>query len=72
MQFRRLEVSNWRNFTHVDVPIADRLFLVGPNASGKSNLLDVFVFLRDLAKSDGGLQQAVDLVDHAIKVSQLE
>lgn len=60
MQFRRLVVNNWRNFTNVDVPLADRMFLVGPNASGKSNLLDVFVFLRDLAKSDGGLQQAVE------------
>ena len=60
MQFRRLIVKNWRNFTSVDVPLADRVFLVGPNASGKSNLLDVFLFLRDLAKSDGGLQQAVE------------
>lgn len=60
MQFRRLVVKNWRNFTRVDVPLSDRMFLVGPNASGKSNLLDVFVFMRDLAKSDGGLQQAVE------------
>jgi len=35
------------------------MFLVGPNASGKSNLLDVFRFLRDLASSGGGFQQAV-------------
>ena len=60
MQLRRLVVKNWRNFTKVDVPLSDRMFLVGPNASGKSNLLDVFVFMRDLAKSDGGLQQAVE------------
>ena len=60
MEFRHLKVNNWRNFTKVDVPLTDRLFLVGPNASGKSNLLDVFVFLRDLARSDGGLQQAVE------------
>ena len=35
------------------------MFLIGPNASGKSNLLDVFRFLRDIAKPGGGLQQAV-------------
>ena len=34
-------------------------FITGPNASGKSNLLDVFRFLRDLAKTGGGVQQAI-------------
>jgi predicted ATPase len=33
--------------------------LIGPNASGKSNLLDAFRFLRDIAKAGGGLQNAV-------------
>lgn len=37
-----------------------RVFVVGANASGKSNFLDVFRFLRDIAKPrGGGLQQAV-------------
>ena len=36
------------------------MFLVGPNASGKSNFLDALRFLRDIAKSEGGgLQRAV-------------
>ena len=39
--------------------IRDRVFLVGPNASGKSNFLDAFRFLRDLASAGGGLQEAV-------------
>ncbi len=60
MQFRNLSIKNWRNFTKVDVALQDRMFLVGPNASGKSNLLDVFLFLRDLARPDGGLQRAVE------------
>jgi predicted ATPase len=59
MQFRHIILSNWRNFTSVDVSLALRMFLVGPNASGKSNLLDVFRFLRDIAKSGGGFQKAV-------------
>ena len=54
-----LIVKNWRNFRSVDVPLKERMFLIGPNASGKSNLLDVFRFLRDIAKPGGGLQQAV-------------
>jgi hypothetical protein len=35
------------------------VFLVGPNASGKSNLLDAFRFLRDVADPKGGFQAAV-------------
>lgn len=59
MQFTRLKLKNWRNFTQVDLEMRERLFITGPNASGKSNLLDAFRFLRDLAQSGGGLQQAV-------------
>jgi predicted ATPase len=35
------------------------MFIIGPNASGKSNLLDVFRFLRDISKPGGGFQKAV-------------
>lgn len=59
MHFTRVRLKNWRNFVSVDLKLGERLFLAGPNASGKSNLLDVFRFLRDLAKTGGGLQQAV-------------
>ena len=55
-----LAAKNWRNFRTVDVDLQERQFIVGPNASGKSNLLDVFRFLRDVAKPEGGgLQKAV-------------
>lgn len=55
-----IAVKNWRNFRSVDVDLQERQFLVGPNASGKSNFLDVFRFLRDIAKPEGGgLQKAV-------------
>ena len=39
MQFSRIKLENWRNFGKVDVPVATRVFLVGANASGKSNFL---------------------------------
>ncbi len=58
MRFRRLRLRNWRNFVGIDVELQRRAFLVGANASGKSNLLDVFRFLRDVA-SPGGFEQAV-------------
>ncbi len=59
LRLRRLRLRNWRNFTSIEVAIPDRLYLIGPNASGKSNFLDVFRFLRDLAAPGGGFQQAV-------------
>jgi predicted ATPase len=59
MLVTRLILKNWRNFRSVDVELGPRIFVAGPNASGKSNLLDVFVFLKDIAKPSGGLQNAV-------------
>ena len=55
----RVILKNWRNFKSVDVELGDRVFLVGANASGKSNFLDVFRFIRDIAKPGGGLQKAI-------------
>ena len=59
MRFSHLRLRNWRNFSHVDVGLSKRMFVVGPNAIGKSNLLDVFRFLRELTLEGGGLSQAV-------------
>lgn len=55
----RVILKNWRNFESADVALSERMFLVGPNAAGKSNFLDVFKFLRDLAMPGGGLQKAI-------------
>ncbi len=59
LRFTHLYLENWRNFTRVDVDLQRRVFLVGPNASGKSNFLDVFRFLRDIVAVGGGVQEAV-------------
>lgn len=60
MIITHLSATNWRNFRQIDVPLSERQFIVGPNASGKSNFLDIFRFLRDVAKNEGGgLQEAV-------------
>ena len=60
MQITRLKLKNWRNFRNVDIPLWPRTYVIGANAAGKSNLLDVFRFLRTLAQTDGGgLQKAV-------------
>ena len=60
MLITRLKLKNWRNFREVDVPLGPRAYLIGANASGKSNLLDLFRFLRTLAQTEGGgLQKAL-------------
>jgi predicted ATPase len=58
-RFSRLILENWRNFAGCDVQLQRRVFIVGPNASGKSNLLDAFRFLRDIVATGGGFQEAV-------------
>ena len=59
LRFIHLYLENWRNFARVDVELAPRVFLVGPNASGKSNLLNLFRFLHDIVVVGGGFQEAV-------------
>ncbi len=58
-RFTWLRTQNWRNFTDMEVALQPRVFLVGPNASGKSNLLDIFRFLHDIVTIGGGFQEAV-------------
>lgn len=59
LRLTTLHLENWRNFTLVDVTLQQRVFLVGPNAAGKSNLLDALRFLHDLVAVGGGFQEAV-------------
>jgi predicted ATPase len=60
MRVKNIVLKNWRNFTEADVALEARTFIVGANASGKSNFLEVFRFLRDVVSaSGGGLQKAL-------------
>lgn len=60
MRIVSIKLKNWRNFTEANVSLANRTFILGANASGKSNFLDIFRFLRDVASSSGGgLQKAL-------------
>jgi predicted ATPase len=60
-RFTHVRLDNWMNFPHVDVALESRVFVVGPNAAGKSNLLDAFRFLRDVVIEGGGFREAIRL-----------
>ncbi len=59
IRFTQVHLSNWRNFSRVSSNLQKRVFLVGPNASGKSNFLDCFKFLHDIVSVGGGFQEPV-------------
>ena len=61
MYISRVKLYNWKSFRECDVRLSERCFVVGANATGKSNFLDVFRFLRDIVKEGGGLQAAVNV-----------
>lgn len=58
MYISRIKLRNWKNFKETEASLGMRVFLIGPNASGKSNLLDAFRFLHDL--STDGMRKSVD------------
>lgn len=68
LRFTNIHVENWKNFASIDVALQRRVFLVGPNASGKSNLLDVFRFLNDIVSTGGGFQEAIEKRDGITKI----
>ena len=49
MKLTHIAITNWRNFAHIEFDLSSRLFVVGPNSSGKTNLLAALRFLSDVA-----------------------
>jgi predicted ATPase len=60
MIIKSIKLHNWKNFQNCEVNLTERCFIIGANASGKSNLIDALRFLRDISKQSGGLQSAVE------------
>lgn len=57
MHITNISLRNWKNFAGVDVECGMRVFIIGANAAGKSNLLDALRFLKDVTRH--GLTRAV-------------
>ncbi len=59
MAIKRVRIENFRSFDDFELNLHQFNVLVGANASGKSNVLHVFRFLKDIA--DHGLKDAISL-----------
>jgi len=59
MSIKRIEATNFKSFKDIKIDLGGFNVLIGTNASGKSNFVHIFEFLRDIANS--GLGNAVSL-----------
>lgn len=59
MAINRIRLSNFKSFKHLNVELGKFNVFVGANASGKSNFIQSFKFLRDM--KNHGLDNAISL-----------
>ncbi|MBC8521401.1 MAG: AAA family ATPase, partial [Methanomicrobia archaeon] len=59
MQIKTIKVSNFKSFEEVNVDLGGFNVLIGANASGKSNFINVLQFLKDIAEN--GLDNAISM-----------
>jgi len=59
MSIKRIEVKNFKSFKELKINLGKFNMIIGANASGKSNFVHIFEFLRDIKSS--GLDNAVSL-----------
>ena len=59
MAIKNIKVSNFKSFKDLDIELNKLNVLIGANASGKSNFIQIFKFLRDISKE--GLDNAVSM-----------
>jgi len=59
VRIKRIEVKNFKSFKDLKVDLGKFNLIIGANASGKSNFVSIFKFLKDIATL--GLDNAVSL-----------
>ncbi len=55
----KIELTNFKSFKQLNIDLSNFNVIIGPNASGKSNFVQIFRFLKDIKQS--GLENAVSL-----------
>ena len=69
MAITRLQVRNFKSFRELNAELGPLTIVVGANASGKSNFVNIFRFLRDIVTQ--GLENAVSLQGGASYLSNI-
>lgn len=59
MSIERIKVTNFKSFRELEVELGKFNVLIGANASGKSNFVQIFKFMKDIASH--GLDNAVSM-----------
>jgi len=59
MAIKRITISNFKSFDKLNIELGKFNILIGANASGKSNFLQIFAFLRDI--TNHGLDNAISM-----------
>jgi predicted ATPase len=59
MAIKRIEIQNFKSFRHQTIELGQFNVLIGANASGKSNFLQIFQFISDIAHH--GLSNAISM-----------
>lgn len=59
MAIKRIKVSNFKSFKDLDIELGRFSVVIGANASGKSNFVQIFKFIRDI--NNLGLDNAISL-----------
>ena len=59
MGIKKIKVTNFKSFEKIEIELGRFNVLIGANVSGKSNFVQIFKFLKDIATL--GLENAVSL-----------
>lgn len=59
MKIKRITAKNFKSFENIDLSLKDFNIVIGSNASGKSNLVDIIKFFRDV--ETWGIDSAISL-----------
>ena len=59
MIIKKIHIKNFKSFRDLEIDFSNFNVLIGANASGKSNFVQIFEFLRDISES--GLKNAVSM-----------
>ena len=59
MKIEKIEVENFKCFDHIKLELNNFNVIIGKNASGKSNIINIIKFIKDMLIN--GIDEAIDL-----------